>query len=185
MAMLAVPTTITPDEVHPLVGASMIAQSRSPSPKIDRIAPTGSGWSASGFFDVGTTTTAPTNAITTIGTLTKKMEPHQKLESNSPPAIGPMAMPSPMVPPHTPMARALSFGSRNTSLTIDREDGIVNAAPTPITDRNTIKTSTEPENAAPIEPPAKTASPMRKNRLRPNRSAKLPPTSNSPAKTIA
>ena len=96
-----------------------------------------------------------------------------------------MAMPSPMVAAQAPMARARSAGSRNTSLTIDSDEGIVSAAPAPITARHAISRSTEPENAAPIDPAAKTVRPMRKNRLRPNRSARLPPTSSRPAKTIA
>ena len=68
---------------------------------------------------------------------------------------------------------------------IDKVAGIVNAAPTPMTARNAIRRLTEPENADPIDPPAKTERPMRKKRLRPNRSARLPPTSTSPAKTMA
>ena len=83
------------------------------------------------------------------------------------------------------MARARSAGSRKTSLMIDSDAGIVSAAPAPITARQAISRSTDPQNAAPADPPAKTARPTRKNRLRPNRSATLPPTSSSPAKTIA
>ena len=90
-----------------------------------------------------------------------------------------------MVPAQTPMARARSAGSRNTSLMIESDGGIVSAAPAPMTARHAISRCTEPENAAPIDPVAKTVSPMRKNRLRPNRSARLPPTSSSPANTIA
>ena len=68
---------------------------------------------------------------------------------------------------------------------IDSDAGIVNAAPAPMTARQAISRCTEPENAAPIDPAAKMVSPMRKNRLRPNRSARLPPTNNSPANTMA
>ena len=63
---------------------------------------------------------------------------------------------------------------------IDSDDGTVSAAPAPITARHAINRSTEPENAAPIEPTAKTVRPTRKNRLRPSRSARLPPTSSKP-----
>ena len=68
---------------------------------------------------------------------------------------------------------------------IDSDDGTVSAAPAPITARHAINGSTEPETAAPIEPMAKIVRPMRKNRLRPSRSARLPPTRTNPAKTIA
>ena len=163
----------------------MIAHSNRPRPAIDSTAPQGSGGSAAGFFESGTSSRAPANAAATIGTLTRNTEPHQNRASSRPPAIGPIAMPSPMVAAQAPMARARSAGSRNTSLTIDSDAGIVSAAPAPITARHAISRSTEPENAAPIDPAAKTPRPMRKNRLRPNRSARLPPTSSSPAKTIA
>src|ERR1700733_13254249 len=154
----------------------MMDQSRRPKPRIERMAPPGSGRSAVGFFEFGTNSTAPTNAAMTMGTLTRKMEPHQNRASNKPPAMGPMAMPRPMVPPQAPMAFALSLGSRNTSLMMESDEGMVRAAPAPITARKAISRSTEPDRAAPIDPAAKTASPMRKNRFRPNRSAKLPPT---------
>ena len=163
----------------------MMAQSNRPSPAIERTAPAGSGRSAARFFEPGTSISAPTNAAMTIGTLTRNMEPHQNRASSKPPATGPMAIPRPIVPPQAPMARALSFGSRKTSLMIDSDEGMVNAAPVPMTARNAIRRCTEPESAAPIDPAAKTARPIRKNRLRPKRSARLPPTSSSPAKTIA
>ena len=99
--------------------------------------------------------------------------------------MGPTAIPSPMVPAHAPMARARSVGSRNESLMMESDDGMVIAAPAPMTARQAISTWTEPENAAPIEPAAKTASPIRKNRRRPNLSARVPPTKSRPAKTIA
>ena len=114
-----------------------------------------------------------------------KMEPHQNLARSKPPRMGPRAMPSPMVPPQAPMARASSFGSRKMSLMIDSDDGIVSAAPAPMTARHVIRRLTEPEKAAPMDPAAKTVKPIRNKRLRPNRSARLPPTSNRPAKTMA
>ena len=83
------------------------------------------------------------------------------------------------------MAWARSVGSRKTSLMIDNDAGIVSAAPIPMTARQAIKKLTEPEKPAPVDAPAKAVRPMRKKRFRPNRSARLPPTSKSPAKTIA
>ena len=163
----------------------MIAQSSKPKPAIESNAPAGSGRSAAGFFESGTSARAPTKPATAMGTLTMKMEPHQNLARSKPPAIGPTAMPSPMVPAQPPMARARSAGSRKMSLMIDNDEGIVSAAPPPMTARHAISKGTEPANAAPTEAPAKTVRPMRKNLLRLNRSARLPPTSNSPAKTMA
>src|ERR1035438_5048680 len=105
-------------EAQPLVGASMIAQSSKPKPATDNTPPAGSGCSAAGFFESGTKDRKSTNPTTTIGTLTRKTEPHQKFASSKPPAIGPIAMPRPMVPAQAPMARARSVGSRKTSLMI-------------------------------------------------------------------
>ncbi len=121
----------------------------------------------------------------TIGTLTKKIDPHQNFDNRSPPAMGPMAIPSPIVPAQTPMARALSPGSRKMSLMIASDVGIVSAAPAPMTARNPISDVTDPARAAPIDPSANTVSPIRKSRLRPNRSANVPPTSSRPANTMA
>ena len=71
------------------------------------------------------------------------------------------------------------------SLMIDSVAGIVNAAPTPMRALHAMSRSTDPDRAAPTEPPAKVVKPTRKNRLRPNRSARLPPTRTSPANTMA
>jgi hypothetical protein len=68
---------------------------------------------------------------------------------------------------------------------IDSDAGMVRAAPLPITARQAIRGWTEPEKAAPTDPTAKTERPMRKNLLRPKRSARLPPTNSRPANTIA
>ncbi len=163
----------------------MIAQSIKPKPATDSKPPAGSGCSAAGFLESGTHTRAATNPATMIGTFTRNTEPHQKLASSNPPAMGPIAIPSPMVPAQAPIARARSAGTRKTSLMIDKDAGIVSAAPIPMTARHPINRLTEPEKPAPVDAPANTVRPMRKKRLRPNRSAKLPPTSSSPAKTIA
>ncbi len=183
--MLAKPAPITSPDVQPLIGASMIAHNSRPRPAIDHSAPPGSGLCSAVFFELGTRARAAVKATAAIGTLTRKIEPHQNRVSKRPPAIGPTAMPIPIVPPQAPMARARSEGSRKTSLMIDNEEGIVSAAPAPMTPRHAINSGTELERAAPIDPPAKTVRPMRKNHLRPNRSARLPPTSNKPAKTMA
>ena len=78
-----------------------------------------------------------------------------------------MAMPSPIVPAHMPIARARAWGSRKMSLTMDRPAGIIIAAPDPINPRQMMRGSTLPEKAAPREPPPKTTRPQTKSRLRP------------------
>jgi len=82
------------------------------------------------------------------------------------------------------MALARCPGSRKTSLTIDSDDGIVRAAPRPMRARDGTRRCTEPEKAAAMDPIPKTAKPRRKNFWRPKRSARLPLTSKSPAKTM-
>ena len=108
-------------------------------PAIDNAAPTGSGRCTCGFFESGTTNADPTTPMHTIGTFTKKIDPHQNLDSRSPPAMGPMAIPSPIVPAQAPMARARSPGSRKMSLMIASDVGIVSAAPAPMRARNRDK----------------------------------------------
>ena len=179
------PAPITSPEVQPLVGASMIAHSSRPRPTIEHSEPPGSGLFAARFFELGTRAMPSTKATAAIGTLTRNIEPHQKWASSRPPAIGPSAIPTPITPPQAPMARARRAGSRKTSLMIDSDDGIVDAAPAPMTPLHAISSGTEPEKAAPTEPPANTVRPRRKNHLRPIRSARLPFTSNNPAKTMA
>ena len=79
---LANPAPTTIPEVHPLVGPSMIAHNSRPRPAIDSSAPRGSGRLASGFFESGTRTTAPMNPAATMGTFTRKIDPHQNLDNN-------------------------------------------------------------------------------------------------------
>ena len=65
--MPATPAPTTLPEAQPWVGASMIAQSSSPSPAIESIAPAGSVRVAVGFVESGTSTMAPTMPATAIG----------------------------------------------------------------------------------------------------------------------
>jgi len=61
------------------------------------------------FFESARNARAPMNPSTTIGTFTRKIDPHQNLDSSSPPAIGPMAMRVPRFRPRSrcpsPLAR--------------------------------------------------------------------------------
>ena len=96
-----------------------------------------------------------------------KTLPHQKCSSSQPPLIGPRATPSPVIAPHSPMARARSPRSVNRLEMIDRVAGKISAAPTPITARTAISApglSTSPPTA--VAHP-NTASPTSRAPLRP------------------
>ena len=58
----------------------------------------------------GRATSTAMIATMTNGTLTRKIEPHQKCSSRKPPASGPMATPRPDTPAHSAIARARSLG---------------------------------------------------------------------------
>ena len=64
--------------VHPCDGASITPQSNAVIAAIDSSAPMGSSRDCAGSFDSGTNTYPSTRPMTTIGTLTRKIEPHQK-----------------------------------------------------------------------------------------------------------
>ena len=63
-----------------------------------------------------------------------KMDAQLKCSSSQPPTIGPIAMATPAIAPHKPMARARSPRSVNTLEISDSVAGNVMAAPSPITD---------------------------------------------------
>ena len=88
----------------------------------------------------------------TIGTLTRKTDPHQKWASRMPPLIGPMPMPSADTPAQMPMARPRSRASVNTLVSTDNVDGMMNAPPTPMSARVAISTSASVANADSSEP---------------------------------
>ena len=152
---------------------------------MDNAAPKKSSGRLEESRDSGIQRSAPRAPTPATGTLIRKTEPHQKWESNHPPAIGPMAIPRPVVPDQIPMARACSEGSRNTSVMIDSVAGMMQAAPTPMIARAEINVVTESEKAEYAEPNAKMISPARRSRLRPKRSPTLPAMRSKPAKTQA
>ncbi len=80
-------------------GASItVHTSRAMRPPIDSMSPTGSNRPACGSCEVGSSCWPATRATTTIGTLTKKTEPHQKCSSSKPPVTGPRATARPDTP---------------------------------------------------------------------------------------
>ena len=180
----ASPVPMTRADDQPRTGASISDQSTRPSPAIDSSPPARSGAAAAGFLESGTSGTAHAKPAAAIGTLIRNTDPHQKCASSRPPMMGPSAMPTPLVPAHSPMARCRSPPSRNMSVMIDNVDGMISAAPMPMLARAAISIPTDPENAAQVDPAANAARPARKVRFRPTRSATLPATSSSPANTI-
>ncbi len=71
------------------------------------------------------------------GTLTRKTEPYQKCPSSQPLATGPMAPAAPVTLAQIAMALVRSSGGK-TLTRIDSVDGMMNAAPTPITARQAM-----------------------------------------------
>ena len=151
---------------------------------MDISAPARSGRSAAGLFDSGTNRSPNARPSAAMGTLIRNTDPHQKRASSRPPTIGPSAMPSPVVAAHRPIARWRSFASRNMVVMMESVAGMSMAPPMPMLARAAISMSTEPENAAQIEPAAKATRPARKTLFRPIRSARLPLTRSRPAKTM-
>ena len=99
---------------------------------IDSTIPPMSRRGAPASFDSGTMITVATSATITTGTLTKKIEPHQKCSSSQPPLTGPAATAMPVTALQMPIALARSLGSRNTFVMIASVAGKMSAAPIPI-----------------------------------------------------
>ena len=138
---------------------------------------------ASGSFDAGTTSATKIAVTAATGAMAMKMLAQLKCSSSQPPTIGPVAMATPAIAPHKPMARARSLRSVKTLEISASVAGNVIAAPSPITDRAAMSCA-----GLVVKPPARlaapnTVSPASSMRLRPNRSDRLPKVSSSAAKT--
>ncbi len=107
-----------------------------------------------------------TNATTTIGTLTKNTDPHQKCSSRMPLDKGPIAPPAPANPAQIAIALPRSSGGKTTVM-IDSVAGITSAAPTPITERKAMTKAAESANDATIAAVPKMARPVSSAPLRP------------------
>ena len=163
----------------------MIAHSHNPRPVMDNSAPSGSGRLDSPLQELGTSQSVAMRPAMAMGTLIRKTDPHQKWSSRKPPRMGPIATPSPVVPDQMPMARARSRSVVKTLVRIDRVDGMMAAAPTPMQARAMMRRSGEPDQAENADPPPKTARPAMNTHLRPTRSPSAPRESSRPAKTTA
>ena len=162
----------------------MMPYTSTTSATIDSSTPDGSIRCGCGSFESGTSTTMATRPTITIGTFTRKIDPHQKYFSNAPPAIGPNAIAAPDAPAQMPMAFGRSPGSK-TFWMIDRVCGCTAAAPIPINARNRISVVAEPANEHSAEVAPNNAIPRTRIFLRPTRSPVTPQAISSPANTSA
>ena len=133
----------------PWTGASMTAQTKATRPTPESAAPVQSMRRATGSRDSGRSLAPATSAIAVSGTLTMKIEPHQKWSSRKPPTTGPSATPRPAVAAQMPIAIARSRVSVKTLISSESVAGMMNAAPAPMTARATI----EPVDAARVGGP--------------------------------
>ncbi|MNY37625.1 hypothetical protein D3C86_1722000 [compost metagenome] len=100
----------------------------------------------------------------------------------SPPTDNPLPDPIAAKELKTPNARFLSWFSVKVLVTIDKDDGIIKAAPSPCKARNKASTSKLGESPAPSEANIKIIPPKRNNFLRPISSESLPPIIRKPPK---
>ena len=167
----------------PASGRSITVSTSAMSPADESMAPRMSSLGRLASSDSGTTSSVATIAASASGGFTQKIACQLKCSRSNPPMIGPIATPTPATAAQTPMAFARSRGSANTWTRIDSVDGMMNAAPTPITARQAVSPLTSVIIAAPSEPARKTIRPESSIRRRPKRSPRLPASSSDPAKS--
>ena len=97
---------------------------------------------------------------------------------------GPTTPAMPAVPAQMPMAVARS-GPLNTFARIDSVDGMINAAPTPMTARTAMSCDVVSQTTLSIDDAAKITRPICSVPLRPNRSLSEPHTNSRLPKTSA
>ena len=124
-------------------------------------------------------------ASSTMGTLIRNTEPHQKYSSSSPPTTGPKAAPPEATEAQMPMASARSRSSAKLRRIRDSVAGIIMAAPTPSSARAAISRAGEGAKAAHSEARPNTHSPAMNSRLWPSLSPSVPMPSNRPETTSA
>lgn len=157
----------------------MIAQITAPIPTIENSAPAGSTARA-GPRDSGISAIDPMIAATAIGTLIRKIEPHQKCSSRTPPIVGPATTPTIATVDHAAIALRCSSGG-NTVNSNDNVLGISSEPPTPISPRQAINCQGVVASVASSDARPNSTSPIRSIRRRPNRSDRLPAVSSRPA----
>ncbi len=110
-------------DVHPRSGASMIVYTSAPSITTDSSSPPRSSRDWVSRVEGGTRNAAPMAATIAMGARARNRLPHQNVSNSTPPRIGPMATPSPVTAPQTPIAAARCLGSRKVSVMIARVVG--------------------------------------------------------------
>ena len=96
--------------------------------------------------------------------------------------MGPRPIPSPIMPAQAAIARPRSSLGK-TLMRIESVEGIIIAAPNPMTARAAMSWVAVVTSVAAIEPAPKTSSPACRRRARPNRSPIAPMVSSNPANT--
>src|SRR5215510_16372636 len=91
----AASTPMVAAEAQPHSGASMMPYTIRLIPAVDRAKPRQSTGGVRGSREVGTRQATSSATTAAMGTMNKKMLPHQNSSSSQPPAIGPSAIPTP------------------------------------------------------------------------------------------
>ena len=149
----------------------MIAKVAAASRTITSVWPTGSNRRGCGALDSGTKRSVRRIAASPTGRFTQKIDRQSADETAAPPTIGPSAIEMPNSAPQTPTACARSRGSVNVLVMIDIATGLSIEPPTACSTRNATSNSTLGARLHSNDAIEKTASPVTKTRLRPNRSA--------------
>ncbi len=108
------------------------------------------------------------------GTLSQKIQCQLIPLTTAPPTTGPIATPSPVMPPHSPIA-APRFSTGNASLISVRVSGMTIAAPAPCTARAPTSAAAFGETAAAADAAVNSNRPRAYMRRRPNRSPSAAP----------
>ena len=140
--------------LQPCSGAWMRPYTSCAMPTIESTAPIGIERRLLGVARRGTRNRPPTSASAMIGTLTRNTEPYQKWPSRKPLATGPIAPAPPVVAAQMAIALVRSCGG-NTLTRIDSVDGMISAAPAPISARQAISCSTRRSTDASAAPTRK------------------------------
>ncbi len=170
--------------VQPSSGPWMMAKIRELSPTSDSTAPTGSRGVWVSSRELGANAATAATMASTTGTLTSRVEPHQKPSSSPPVTMGPIEAPAPANPAQTAMARGRSSGGKIDVMS-DSVAGMMNAAPMPITARLAISWEALPASPPSREPRPNTARPPSSAPRRPKRSPMAPALSSRPANRTA
>lgn len=133
---------------------------------VESSAPSRSGRSPPGFLDSGTSRATATSPMTATGMLIRKIAPHQKWSSITPPISGPTANPSELTVDQMPIALTRSVSSKICTTTASVVV-ISSAPPMPMPARAAISCTDVWASPATSEPMPNRASPAISIFLRP------------------